>query len=125
MAGVATLAPKFLDGFTWATGFVLGAVVSTTDSIAATSIARRLSLPQQIVDVLEGESLINDATGLLALEFGIALVMEGREPSAGEGTLRLLWLIGGALAVGLLIGVVVDWVERRIEDGRSWLADFG
>ena len=49
-------------------GLVLGAVVSTTDAIAATSIAKRLCMPKRITDVLEGESLVNDATGLLALE---------------------------------------------------------
>src|SRR5882724_11281712 len=51
----------------------IGAVVSTTDAIAATTIARQMGLPRRIVDVLEGESLVNDATGLLALEFGVSL----------------------------------------------------
>src|SRR5690349_5773055 len=54
---VARMAKLFFPGFTWQLGVVLGAVVSTTDAIAATSIARKLSLPQRIVDILEGESL--------------------------------------------------------------------
>lgn len=114
---VAALAPRFLPGFDWRTGFVLGAVVATTDAIAATTIARRLGLPQRIVDVLEGESLVNDATGLLALELGTALVVAGRQPAVGEGAALLLWLTLGGVSVGLLVGLLFAWVERRIEDG--------
>ena len=66
---VALIAPAFFAGFDWRLGLVLGAVVAPTDAIAATSIARRVGLPGRIVDILEGESLINDATGLLALQF--------------------------------------------------------
>ncbi len=114
---VAYLAPHFLPGFDKRTGFILGAVVATTDAIAATAIARKLGLPQRIVDILEGESLVNDASGLLALEVGLALVVSGREPTVGEGLMRLLWLVLGGIAVGLLLAVIVDWLERRIEDG--------
>src|ERR1700760_3962438 len=81
-------------GFDWRLGFVLGAVVAATDAIAATSIAKRVGFPQRIVDVLEGESLVNDATGLLALEFAIAMVVEGQTPSLAAGALRLIYLIG-------------------------------
>src|SRR5450432_1674301 len=71
--GVAETAQWVFPHFTLALGLVLGAVVSTTDAIAATSIAKRVGLPQRIVDILEGESLVNVATGLLALEFAIAM----------------------------------------------------
>src|SRR5437588_388017 len=73
--GVAFCARWAFGGFDWRLGVVLGAVVAPTDAIAATTIAKRLGLPRRIVDVLEGESLVNDATGLLALEFRIALVV--------------------------------------------------
>ena len=65
--GVAFAAQWWLPGFDWRLGFLLGAVVSPTDAVAATSIARKVGMPQGIVDLLEGESLLNDATGLLAL----------------------------------------------------------
>ena len=65
--GVAAAGPWLFSGFDWRIGFVLGAAVATTDAIAATSIAKRIGLPKRIVDLLEGESLLNDATGLLAL----------------------------------------------------------
>jgi NhaP-type Na+/H+ or K+/H+ antiporter len=61
--GIAAVAPSILPGFDWHLGLVLGAVVCTTDAIAATSIARRLGLPRRIRDVIEGESLFNDASG--------------------------------------------------------------
>src|SRR5439155_23300120 len=69
--GVTQAGEWFLPGFDWRVGLVLGAVVAPTDAIAATSIAKRVGLPKRIVDILEGESLVNDVSALLALEFGI------------------------------------------------------
>ena len=85
--GVARAGPWLFSGFDWRIGFVLGAAVATTDAIAATSIAKRIGLPKRIVDLLEGESLINDATGLLALEFATAMVVSGQDPTIGSGLL--------------------------------------
>jgi monovalent cation/hydrogen antiporter len=92
-------------------------VVSTTDAIAATSIAKSIGLPRRIVDILEGESLLNDATGLLALEIGLGIILRGQMPTVGEGAARLLYLIAGGLGIGLLIGVVVGWMEKFVDDG--------
>src|SRR5258706_3926436 len=117
VVGVAATTKWVFAGFDWRLGFVLGAVVATTDAIAATSIAKRIGLPQRIVDILEGESLVNDATGLLALEFAIAMVVDGRTPTVAQGALRLTYLIGAGLAIGFLLGLVVEWFERRIDDG--------
>lgn len=119
---VAGAAAWLLPGFDWRFGFVLGAAVATTDAIAATSIAKRIGLPKNIVDLLEGESLINDATGLLALEFAIAMVVEGRQPTIGAGFVRLLYLSAGGTAIGLVIGRVVEWFEHRIDDGPIEIA---
>src|SRR2546426_3441947 len=83
VVGVAATTKWVFAGFDWRLGFVLGAVVATTDAIAATSIAKRVGLPQRIVDILEGESLVNDATGLLALEFGVTIVVSGQTPTVG------------------------------------------
>jgi Na+/H+ antiporter len=115
--GVAWAAHWTFKGFDWRLGFVLGAVVATTDAIAATSIAKRVGLPQRIVDILEGESLLNDATGLLALEFGIAMVVEGATPTVASGLLRITYLTGIGLVVGLILGLIVEWFEHRIDDG--------
>jgi len=117
VAAVALLAPRVFDGFDWRLGFVLGAVVAPTDAIAATSIARRVGLPSRIVDILEGESLINDATGLLALQFATSIVVQRQIPTVTSGMLTFAWLIAGGVALGLLVGLIVYYVERRINDG--------
>ncbi|WP_419806148.1 Na+/H+ antiporter [Terriglobus sp.] len=120
--GVAFTAHYFLPSFDWRMGFLLGAVVSTTDAVAASSVARKVGMPQRIVDILEGESLLNDATGLLALEFGVAMLTEGMAPTVHEGLLRLLWLLLGGLGVGLAIGAAVIWMERWVDDGPVEIA---
>lgn len=114
--GVALAAPHVFPGFDWRLGLVLGAIVAPTDAIAASSIARRLGLPGRIVDILEGESLVNDATGLLALEFATDIVVHNRIPSASSGLLTLLWLTIGGIAIGLATGWIVALLERQIDD---------
>src|SRR6185312_9025777 len=98
-------------------GLVLGAVVAPTDAIAATSIARQIGLPGRIVDILEGESLVNDATGLLALQFAIGILVQKRIPTVSSGLLTLVWLTTGGIAIGLIIGWIVDHFEQLIDDG--------
>src|SRR6266513_4452598 len=81
VVGVTQVGQWLLPGFDWRVGVVLGEIVAPTDAIAATSIAKRLGLPRQMVDILEGESLLNDATALLALEFGIGLLVASHVPT--------------------------------------------
>ncbi len=120
--GVTAAGHWFLAGFDWRVGLVLGAVVAPTDAIAATSIAKRIGLPKRIVDILEGESLINDATALLALEFGITLLVGGMRPTFTFALLRLSYLIAVGILVGLVIGEIVHFVEHRIDDGPIEIA---
>jgi Na+/H+ antiporter len=115
--GVAEAAHWSFAPFDRRLGFVLGAVVATTDAIAATSIAKRIGLPQRIVDVLEGESLVNDATGLLALEFGVAMVVQSTTPTLAGGFFRLIYLTGVGLAFGLVIALLVERMHRHLDDG--------
>jgi monovalent cation/hydrogen antiporter len=115
--GLAMAAGSWLPGFDWKSAVLLGAVVAATDAIAATSIARRVGLPQRIVHILEAESLVNDGTGLLALQFGLAILMTGRTPSIVEGVGRLVFLIGGGVFVGLAIGGVIALFEKWVDDG--------
>jgi Na+/H+ antiporter len=115
--GVAEFSDRFITALDWKSGFVLGAVVAATDAIAATSIAKTLGLPRRITDVLEGESLLNDATGLLAVEFGLRMMFEGQTPTVGAGILRLLYLTVAGGLVGLAIGYVVSKVNVYIDDG--------
>src|ERR1700748_3052497 len=98
--GVAFFSDHFITALDWKAGFLLGAVVATTDAIAATSIAKSIGLPRRIVDILEGESLLNDATGLLALEIGIAIMVRGEMPTVGSGLARLGLLVWGGVGGG-------------------------
>jgi CPA1 family monovalent cation:H+ antiporter len=120
--GVTALGHWFLPGFDWRVGVVLGAVVAPTDAIAATSIAKRVGLPKRIVDILEGESLLNDASALLALEFGLALLVGGERPSFAFGLLRLIYLTAAGVMIGLVIGAIVHAVEHRVDDGPIEIA---
>jgi Na+/H+ antiporter len=119
---VAGAGPWLFRGFDWRIGLVLGATVATTDAIAATSIARRLGLPRNIVDLLEGESLINDATGLLALEFATSIVVDGQRPTVGSSFLHLIYLGVAGIGIGLILARIVEWLVRRLDDGPIEIA---
>ena len=122
VTGVAESAHWLLPGFDWKLGLVLGAVIAPTDALAATSIAERVGIPKGITDLIEGESLVNDATGLLALEFGVAMVLGNQTPTITGGMTRLAYLTFGGLAVGLIAGWIADWIEHRIDDGPIEIA---
>ena len=114
--GVASISHWILPGFDFRLGLVLGAVVSTTDAIAATSIAKRLGIPKRITSVIEGESLVNDASGLLALEFAVALVVSGQVSTVAIRLERLSYLIAGSIVIGLIIGKLIYYFETKIDD---------
>jgi len=122
VVGVGLAGPLLFAGLDWRIGLVLGAAVSTTDAIAATSIAKRVGLPKRVVDLLEGESLVNDATGLLALEFALAIVVDGENPTLTSGFLRLAYLTVGGIGAGLVLARIVEWFEHRIDDGPMEIA---
>src|SRR5580698_2407731 len=114
---VAEFSDRFITALDWKAGFLLGAVLSTTDAIAATSIAKTLGLPRRVVDILEGESLFNDATGLLALEIGLGILLRGETPTVHDGLFRLFYLVVAGVGIGLLIGVIVGWLEKFVDEG--------
>ncbi len=120
--GVSFAAHWLIPGFDWRLGLVLGAAVAPTDAIAATAIAQRLGLPKRIVDLLEGESLVNDASGLVALQFSTALVVSGSVPSLTGGILRLLSLVAGGILIGVMVGRVFQFVDSHVDNARIEIA---
>jgi CPA1 family monovalent cation:H+ antiporter len=98
-----------------AVGFVLGAIISPPDAVAATSIAERLSVPRRIVTVLEGESLVNDATALVTYRFAVAAVATGSFSLAQAGGEFVVISLGGIL-VGLAAGWLAAWFHARVDD---------
>lgn len=99
-------------GLSWAAAFVLGAIVSPTDAIAATAIAQRLGVPRRIVTVLEGESLVNDATGLVAYRVAAGTALFS-PLAAGAHFVR--GAVGGTL-VGVLVGWLAVQTLRALDD---------
>ena len=115
MVAVAITAHALIDGLPWSAAFVLGAIVSPTDPLAATTIARRLGVGRRIVTLLEGESLVNDATALVAYRLAVAATLGGSFV-AWEAGLRFILSTTGGVVIGLVVGWLVADVRRRLED---------
>ena len=114
-AAVAVAAHAVVDGLSWPAAFALGAIVSPTDPLAATAIARRLGVPRRLITVLEGESLLNDATALVAYRVAVAAAVSGSFV-AWQAGLRFLVGASGGVVVGLLVGWLIAEVRRRLDD---------
>jgi CPA1 family monovalent cation:H+ antiporter len=112
---VAAVAHAAIPGLSWSSAFVLGAIVSPTDPTAATAIAQRLGLPRRLISVIEGESLVNDGTALVAYRFAVAAVVTGSF-SLLEASSRFVLNVAGGIAVGLAVGVVLRQVRRRLDN---------
>jgi CPA1 family monovalent cation:H+ antiporter len=99
----------------WAAAFVFGAIVSPPDAVAATAILSRLNIPRRIVTILEGESLVNDASGLVLYKFAIAAVLTGAF-SLADASVQFAGVALGGLAVGIALAFVFIAVHRRLDD---------
>lgn len=111
----------------WPVAFALGAAVAPPDAVSASAVARRIGLPRQIVTVLEGESLLNDATALVSLRTAIAAITGA--VAVGSISLDFLIAAGGGILLGLAVAVVVNLLRRRIHDplidtGLSFVVPF-
>lgn len=111
---VAAIAHEAI-GIPWAMAFALGAIVSPTDPVAATSILRRVGAPRRAVNVLEGESLVNDATALVSYKVAVAAAVGGTF-SAVDAGLEFVGAAAGGIAIGLAVGYVVAEIRRRLSD---------
>jgi Na+/H+ antiporter len=114
MVAVATIG-HLAGGLPWAAAFALGAIVSPTDPLAATTIARRTGVPRRLVTLLEGESLVNDATALVSYRIAVSVVAGGT---------FVLWRAGlefaanatGGVVVGLAVGLAITWIRKQLDD---------
>jgi monovalent cation/hydrogen antiporter len=112
---VAFVAHAVIPGLSWPVAFVLGAIVSPTDPTAATAIAQRLGLPRRLVGLIEGESLVNDGTALVAYRYAVLAVVTGSFslPSASG---HFVLSVAGGIAVGLAVGWLIRQVRLRIDN---------
>ncbi|HMI67220.1 MAG TPA: Na+/H+ antiporter [Cyclobacteriaceae bacterium] len=126
---VAFASHAFIPGFTLALGFLLGGIVSPPDAIAASTIMRQVKVPRVLVSVIEGESLLNDASSLIVFRFALAAVITGQFYfSQAVGSFFLVIIMG--TAIGLVIGIIFYWIHRwlpttpSIEIVLSFLAPY-
>ena len=112
---VGAVAAALVPGIPLALAFALGAILSPTDAVAVAAIARRVALPRRVVTILEGESLVNDGTGLTLLRVALAAAATGTV-SGGDVALILLESVVGGLIVGVAAGLAIAWLIRRDPD---------
>lgn len=121
--GMGMLIHWMIPAMPLAVGFALAAVISPTDPIAVSAIAQRVPIPSRMMHILEGESLLNDASGLVCLRFAIAAALTGTF-SLQDAAMSFLWVAFGGIAVGTgltwIVGRVKGWISRRLgEDSGS------
>jgi Na+/H+ antiporter len=115
MVGVAVVAHAFIPDLGWGPAFVLGAIVSPTDPVAATAIGRRLGVPRRIVAIVDGESLVNDGTALVLYRVAVVAVVSGSF-SLWDAGLRFVGTAAGGIAVGMVVGFLIAAVRRRLDN---------
>jgi Na+/H+ antiporter len=121
MLTVAAVCHAVIGGLSWPVCFVIGAIVAPTDAVAATAIGSRLGLPRRLVTLIEGESLINDATALVAYSFAVTAVVTGNF-SLWHATWRFGVDVVGGVAIGLAVGYVIRQFRRRIDHSPTEIA---
>src|SRR6266404_5523037 len=104
-----------LTGLPLAVGFVFGALISPPDAVAALAVTKGLKVPRKIIVILEGESLVNDATSFISFRFAVAAVLTGTF-SLGQASLQFLFVAAGGIAVGLATGWLATQVQKRLDD---------
>ena len=114
-AVVAVTAKMLVPDLPWAAAVALGAIVAPPDAVAATSVLKNFRIPKRIVTVLEGESLLNDASALVLYRFAVTATMAG-SISFGEASLTFVAAAVGGTVVGYLVGRAAMWIFARLED---------
>jgi len=118
-AVVGVVAHEVLD-LPWAVSFALGAILSPTDPAAATAIMRRVGAPRRIINVLEGESMVNDAAALLTYKVAVAAAV-GEGVSASHTVLQFCGDVAGGVAIGFVVGWVIAEIRKRVNDVNTEL----
>lgn len=115
MTIVAMVAHRWVHGMSWSAAFLLGAVVSPTDPIAASAVMRRFGVPRRIVAIVEGEALVNDGTALVLYRVAVTAAVTGSF-SYWDASWRFVWSVAGGVAIGLVVGFLVAAVRRRLDN---------
>ncbi|RFM27822.1 Na+/H+ antiporter [Deminuibacter soli] len=111
--GIAAAAHFMIPGISWPLGFVLGAILSATDAVAAISITKGLGISHKTSTILEGESLVNDASALIAYRFSVAAVT-GAVFVFWKASLQFLLVISGGLLTGMIMGRILAFILKHV-----------
>ncbi|MET4083169.1 Na+/H+ antiporter [Pedobacter sp. UYP30] len=122
-AGIALIAYYMIPGMTWELSFLLGAILAATDAVAAISITKNLELSHNTKVILEGESLINDASALVAYKFALAAVM-GSAFLIWKAALSFLILLAGGAVIGIIIAFVLARILKIVKDNSTAVTSF-
>ena len=115
-AVVAAIAMALVPGMSWPLAAALGAIVSPPDAVAASAIAQRLSVPRRVVSILEGESLLNDATALTIYRAAIGAAVAIATVSVVGSLASFVFVALGGILIGLVVGWIVAWVRTHLSD---------
>ncbi|MBV4358657.1 Na+/H+ antiporter [Pinibacter aurantiacus] len=113
--GIAVITHYLIPGMSWPLSFVLGAILSATDAVAAISITKGLGLSHKTVTILEGESLVNDASALVAYQLAVAAVT-GTAFVIWKASLQFVILMGGGILIGFAMGKLLAFILQRVKD---------
>ena len=117
-AGAVATVAHYALGMPWAVGFVLGAIVSPPDAVAPMAVMRRMRLPRRLVTILEGESLVNDATALVIFSFALAAVATGAF-SPPAAAVQFVVIVAGEIAFGIVVGWSALRLRHAADDPRA------
>jgi Na+/H+ antiporter len=113
---IAVMAMWLVPGMTWPLAVALGAIVAPPDAIAATAIAQRLAVPRRIVSILEGESLLNDATALTIYRAAVGAAVAAAVVSVLGSLASFVFVALGGILIGIFVGWVITWVRTHLTD---------
>ena len=115
---VAWIAHTFIPGFGWPEAFVLGAIISPPDAVAAAAATKGLVLPKRVTTILEGESLVNDATGLIAYKYAVVAVVTGVF-NLWDASIQFVFVAGVGILLGLAFGFFFKWIHKLTPDNPT------
>ena len=115
---IAVVVHYLIPGFGWPEAFVLGAIISPPDAVAATAATKGLGVPKRVITILEGESLVNDATGLIAYRYAISATVTGNFIFWLAGV-NFLYVAVVGLVVGFLVGIAIYYIHRITPDNAT------
>ena len=118
MVTVAVVAHELVDGMTWPVAFVLGAIVSPTDPVAGTAVLERFRVPRRVSHIVEGESLVNDGSGIVLYRVAVAAVVSGSF-SMLDASVEFIASCVGGVAIGVAVGAAWTWLRRRNSHGPT------